>query len=331
MGAESKKLSFVTWLRAIGVIFILLCHYVGVNRNAYVQMSGQFFNIGNDIFFIVSGFCFGIKKNLGHIGEWYLKRLQRIIIPYEIMVFAYLTANVLLGMTIDIKQWGIQIVGMQGWNGVYGIGHTWFVTSIILCYLMTPVLVALLDDKNNIKLVVLILMILPLFITYCLENIFVEATLIIPICWYALAFIVGRYYNYIVIRQKSVFLYLSLITVSLGGRLVARKYIDGTTLYDVIICGYTHAIIAFCFFALSLRFLNDRKANRIVKAIDELSYEIYLWHYMFTVGPLTLFGSTPWWITDCILVTMVTIIVALLMKKLATFINQKIEVVVWKN
>lgn len=52
---------------------------------------------------------------------------------------------------------------------------------------------------------------------------------------------------------------------------------------------------------------------------------------MFTVGPLALFGSTPWWITDCILVTMVTIIVALLMKKLATFINQKIEVVVWKN
>lgn len=89
-----------------------------------------------------------------------------------------------------------------------------------------------------------------------------------------------------------------------------------------------HSILFFCTFP---SFLNDRKANRIVKAIDELSYEIYLWHYMFTGGPLTLFGSTPWWITDCILVTMVTIIVALLMKKLATFINQKIEVVVWKN
>ena len=61
MGAESKKLSFVTWLRAIGVIFILLCHYVQQSQNAILNISAQFFNIGVELFIILSGFLFGIR------------------------------------------------------------------------------------------------------------------------------------------------------------------------------------------------------------------------------------------------------------------------------
>lgn len=46
------------------MVSILLCHYVQESTNAYIQMSAQLFNIGVNIFFIISGFCFGLQGEI---------------------------------------------------------------------------------------------------------------------------------------------------------------------------------------------------------------------------------------------------------------------------
>ena len=53
--------NFATWIRSFGVVAILLCHFVEQNSNPYLQMSAQLFNIGVEIFFILSGFLFGTR------------------------------------------------------------------------------------------------------------------------------------------------------------------------------------------------------------------------------------------------------------------------------
>ncbi len=63
----NRQTDFVTWLRAFAVVSILLCHYVPESTNAYIQMSAQLFNIGVNIFFIISGFCFGLQGEIKEV------------------------------------------------------------------------------------------------------------------------------------------------------------------------------------------------------------------------------------------------------------------------
>lgn len=146
---EINTKNFVVWLRAIGVVFILLCHYTAQSGNVYGIMSAQFFNIGNYIFFVVSGYCFGIHRRMQSVTVWYKRRIRRIFIPYEIMLFVLLIANIVTAQKIDVCQWLVQVIGLQGWNGVYGAIHTWFITSILGCYFVTPILERLRDDEKN--------------------------------------------------------------------------------------------------------------------------------------------------------------------------------------
>lgn len=81
---DRQTLNFITWLRIFAVICILLCHYAQESNNVYVKMTAQFFNIGVSIFFIISGFCFGIQGALVDWKKWYKKRAKRIFIPYEL-------------------------------------------------------------------------------------------------------------------------------------------------------------------------------------------------------------------------------------------------------
>ena len=195
---SKKSIGFITYLRALGVVFILLCHYTQVSGNRYLEMSAQFFNIGNDIFFIISGFCFGIQKNIDSISKWYKKRAKRIFVPYELMIVVLFVVHVIVYGRIERKKWLLQIFGLQGWNGVEGATHTWFITSLLLCYLLTPLIVGITrecSENDAIKKLILFYAIAPIIIIYCSNGLGIESTLITPIFLYAIAFVIGYYFE----------------------------------------------------------------------------------------------------------------------------------------
>ena len=199
-----------------------------MSQNSYVHMSAQFFNVGNDIFFIISGFCFGMQNfGSGKIKDWYKKRIRRIFIPYEVMLAVLLIVTIARGGDIDIMDWGRQIIGMQGWHGVHGAGHTWFITSLLLCYLITPLLDIIIEEIKSINLIICFI-VFPIVITYGLSNIFEEPILIIPICWYSIAFILGKNYLLFTINSKKCIAALGIMVISILVRLFARMILDGT-------------------------------------------------------------------------------------------------------
>ena len=81
-----KQTEFVSYLRTFSVLSILLCHLVSENPSSYVQMTAQFFNIGVELFIIISGFCFGLQGEIKDWRKWYGKRARRIYIPYELFL-----------------------------------------------------------------------------------------------------------------------------------------------------------------------------------------------------------------------------------------------------
>lgn len=86
----NKQTAFILYLRTFSVLSILLCHLVQANPSSYVQMTAQFFNIGVELFIIISGFCFGLQGKIDDWKKWYGKRVQRIYIPYELFCWYYL-------------------------------------------------------------------------------------------------------------------------------------------------------------------------------------------------------------------------------------------------
>ncbi len=57
---RNGEIYFVTWLRAVAVALILSCHLASWSENRILLIMSQILNVGVPIFFILSGFLFGI-------------------------------------------------------------------------------------------------------------------------------------------------------------------------------------------------------------------------------------------------------------------------------
>ena len=94
----NEKLSFISYLRVFAVLCILACHVCNEASIGAIQSLGQLFNIGVQIFLIISAFCFGRQGTIDNIKFWYFKRIKRIAFPYEtffiILAVIYIIKNV---------------------------------------------------------------------------------------------------------------------------------------------------------------------------------------------------------------------------------------------
>lgn len=197
MTNSEKRIDFITRLRAISTIFILMCHLTTHCSIGLIAMTSQFFNIGVDIFFIISGFLFGLKNDISSPVKWYLKRIKRIFIPYEIFVIILLIIHLIKGIFSFTVDWVLLIFGMQGSVvNVLGAEQTWFITPLLICYLFTPILAKLtdkLDSKVKKALFISVLIVLPIILSL-FESPAVK-TLLAPLSCYSLAYLLGKNFD----------------------------------------------------------------------------------------------------------------------------------------
>lgn len=328
---QKDKLNFAVWLRAFGVLLILACHFTQQSGNAYIIMSSQFFNIGNNVFFILSGFLFGMKSEteFQKMLSWYKKRLLRIYLPYESMLIILFAADFLVLKKIDFSRWIPQVLGVQAWNTVFGATQTWFVTSILICYLLTPLVAKCCYEIRDNKKVCLtffaFLAVMPAIVPYTFSGIIVEASIITPIFWYSAAFLIGNNFERIPLQKRYAALAFALMSCGFVIRLLCRAVSDDTILYNYIIAGYTHAFGAFCIFYIFAVCFEKVRPWKIVTCFAGISFEVYLWHYMFTDGPLRLFGLTGLWGTDCVIVLVISIFLAFVANRIIGYIFQRLR------
>lgn len=321
---KHKRLNFVSWLRVFGVLLILLCHFTQESSSALLNMSAQFFNVGTHVFLLLSGFLFGIQgKPSGSPVQWYKKRLKRIYFPYEIMVCVLLVIHLLTHQNIEVTQWVLQFLGFQGWDGVLGAGHTWFVTSILICYLLTPLIAFAIDrgrESEKLAVTAVISLILPIVLTI---PIFSDVSLLLmPLSSYILGYVLGRHFDKTKLGKKSAVLSAGIMIVAVIVRLAGRQLFDGTVLYISIIVTYTQIVIALSIFLIFAMVFKNRIPTRTISFLDSISFEIYLWHYMFTVGPIRLFGIMGNWALDCVVVSAITVFIAFVARKLCSIVSK---------
>ncbi len=229
-------------------------------------------------------------------------------------------------------RWLALIFGMQGSVViVLGADHTWFITPILISYAITPLLhrLSLWLDHGRGKLALrAALLFTPLLLDPLLSALVPPAflsTLSCPVVFYILALFLGERFESVHIRRPHAALAAAGIILAFGARLVARHFIDGTIWYDRVIVQYTHGIAAFCIFTLFAYFLNRAAPPKAVRGINRVSFEIYLYHAMFTFGPLKLLGATGVWPLDCLLVIAATLALAIPANLLTTWVTKRIE------
>ena len=307
---------FISYLRVFAMILILACHIVQEHNNVYINMTAQFLNVGVSIFIIISGYLYGKKEIKEEYFKWIIKRAKRILVPmYFFMVFL-LIINLVIGNNIKISNWIAYIFNLQGFQiYVHGAEHLWYLTIIMICYLITPILNKYKTKISNKKLIIYIFIgvLLQLITSYFINT--QLGIYIIYLLLYIIAYSIGCRVN-IIISMKLMFSSILLAGISGILRISARVLFDNSILYNVIIVGYTQGLIAFCIFYIFIYICRNLKENKVINFFDSISFEIYLVHYMYVVGPLRVMGLTNSFIVNTIITLVISILTAIVLKKI---------------
>ena len=113
-----RERNAISFIRMLATVSIVLCHFA--SWDSRLSAVGQFLNVGVPVFFLISGFLYGLK-DISKPTQWLLKRCLTVLIPvylYYLVSGLLLLAIGKLGV-IEIKRVLIQMLNLQGFAGGY--------------------------------------------------------------------------------------------------------------------------------------------------------------------------------------------------------------------
>lgn len=311
----------LSMVRLIAMISIIMCHilqYIG-------NMACYYLNVGVYLFLFISGYLYGTKE-IHDVITFYKKRLIRILVPYYLMLSVIIIVNLLQGETMTIKALLSSALCLQ-WYGetVPNCGHLWYISCILFCYLITPILqwIAQQNKKSSLlkKSFLLAFSILMLQIIYSLGGMKQATTSILP---YILGYFISVNKNKL--RSYGRYSFIGLIA-SLG--LFCVMYAsEALGYFDIpnLVLDYYKSVVAV---AVSVFFIQRSFENtRIQKMLDfsdKYSYGIYLTHHIFILGSLSVMSLTPYWQMNVAIAFSVAIITGLLLIWLSDKITNRLR------
>lgn len=322
----NKKLEscIISYVRIFSMILIFLCHLVQESNSNILNQTAQIFNVGVFIFLFISGFLFGQKK-IDNIKKWYIKRGIRILIPlYIFMIGMFILRGIVFNNGIEFDKCINYLFNVQGFfGGILGARHLCFLSTLMICYLITPLL-----DKgkiiiNNIKqCIVGLVVIVGIQLLTCY---FINTRVGLQIT-YVLIYIIAYFISYLWKRKITLIrvLLLDIIAIIfLAIRFFSKNYFDGSILYENIIVIYEQIIFAISIFMTIyylLMIINKKREisiGKIIKYIDNISFYFYITHYMFLVGPVRVMNLTNNFILNSIIAIFISYILAVLLMKIS--------------
>mgnify|MGYP004459918067 FL=1 len=277
-------------IRICGAFFIFLCHACSESGSSIGVALGQVFNVGVPIFFILSGYLHGQRTAPTSKLRWYLKKLKRLLMPLYIFVVILAVLYRVVGLPIDMSCWWQTIVPICGLTQIYipGCGQLWFLTHLLVCYLITPVL----QGCDRLKRRGIALMALTWF-AFCMVLAYTVPPIWCTLLNSILSYTIGFYaLPYLLNRKRSYSLLIGIAVLSCCCRLTFRHFFDETPFYNSVateLCALVLALSVIVFL-FQVGELFETTASSSVKlcvaALGKRTYGFYLVHYIFLTGPL---------------------------------------------
>lgn len=284
----------ITVIRILACCSIYICHvfegYYETTGSMIGAAGGMLFNIGVPIFFILSGYLYSTKKvEASHVLKWYGKQGKKLFIPlwfFLLGVFAVHAAN---GIYHSWFKWLQNILPVIGITERYlpGCGHLWYITDLIVCYLLTPLFMKLAQPKH-LWWIAGSYILIKLVGAYTIPPIY--STLLASIGSYLFGFYFFR------ISKKFFKVIRWLLPVALILRILLKLLFDGTPLYDNFLVDLCHKFLAVAIIAtiypIASQLYTRARLVQVLNRLSQYTYEFYLVHSPVINGPVALSFSS---------------------------------------
>ncbi len=294
---SSKQDNAISYVRLVAMAMIVLCHFF----QFYSCELAYWFNVGVQIFFVISGFLYG-SKDIDSPIDFICRQFKKILIPYYVFLtvaFVLYAIFARASLSLDAVARAVFCVGT-----VDGLGHLWFIGYILACYLLTPYLYWLRKKIEGYSLLGMTL----IYIAVCLMLV-VLGTLTNSyfrpdrICCYIVGFAISSWSNRC---GKGVFKWLLVafgsLAIILNGVRIYLKYfhtLSGAGLLVKLftfIEPYCHLLLGVALF-LGLYLAFSRLGACILNTLsDKYSFYVYIVHLLFILSPfstMSLFDFAP--------------------------------------
>ena len=275
----------ISALRLLSMCSIVACHICQL----YGLGISWVLNIGVQVFLVISGWLYGMRPDVVDAGCWYIKRLLRICLPYWLVLIPLLVVDVFFAtQVVTVKTVILSIAGVRS-GSVPNAAHLWYISVMLLCYLVTPILSVLWRRLGLWPLVL-----------FAFAFLFFGNCVVAQGIWcvdYVIAFILGR-----LVRdgfQEKKALSVTSIVFFWGGCIAfaLAECLLGISAYKVL-----HLLggpLIFSVFRLLIgceAFTPSGRFKLLLTWDDSYSYEIYLVHQILILGDFSLaihFSSMP--------------------------------------
>lgn len=343
----SKKNSAIAVIRVVSMFLIVLCHIV----HYFTFLPGhqalpQLFNVGVYVFLIISGSLYA-DREIPDFKRWILTRWKKLVVPmYVVVVLDFICLSVISGFPgirpLLTFAADLQGIGFLGWKylghldpGVINLGPLWFLTIIMLCYCLIPVLqrhTKVLCRGSGIANKAAPVLVLCAGICFGLE-----AGLGICVAHF-LAFSIGyllkasNSLRYWTAPRKYLFLSAAMV-IGIVVRLLLRAVCDGSGIYTAAV-SLTHTLLGFWLFVTAFvlerfcgRLIDGIANNKVFQWFERYSFYVFLTHGLFCMGDemnVFLLIDTLW--IAMLAFTGLTLLTAIAVKRISDHITASIHI-----
>ena len=168
--AETKRLSYISFLQFIGPILVIIGHAMnGLEYNSILNPIKEWIYIFHmPLFFFISGYLFVYSNGLQRKGyKTFMKeKFWRLLFPYLVLNIIFVVPKFLSSTFINDKvefslEYFIYIFLAPRAN-IWG--HLWFLFALFLVYAISPIFGAVKNKNNKICWIVLILFCIAIYI-----------------------------------------------------------------------------------------------------------------------------------------------------------------------
>ena len=289
-----KKDKSIQLIRVVAMMLIIFDHLVSYTEMPMKEVIVQVTNSGVLIFLFISGYLYG-NKHINNWKNWFIGRIKKICIPMWIfMVFDFFVEYYKFGF-FEIKNIFVYIFNLQGFlGGNIGCHQLWFLSLLMVCYLITPLLQHIKQKEISHKIFGILLIVgivLQLILAYTVNiGMVVGHTLswcMLAMGCYMIGYFAGNSIcnNKIGIRGIGILTVATILTLIIV--LICRRYFDGKIIYDRIIIYYGVIIVDWWLVTILYKmgkYLNNGFLTKIIEHIALISYEVYIVHGLIIIA-----------------------------------------------
>ena len=287
----------ISIIRVLAMISIIVGHWLTMKEINHFQFGA----IGVQVFLFISGWLQS-EKQIVNFPKWFLSKAKRIMLPYYIGLVLIIVLRFFLHIGTSKAAILIHAINLQGLSKlisfadvpvITGYGHTWFLTILAICYLLTACLKRFSGIDGAVRRNRKVWFIISILVQIVLMYLGIQIGGL-------LCYFYGYYIKHEESPEKSAFMVLTVIMLlSTALRFLVYVYSHESIAYNVI---FTWSFIALGIWLSLLGMLICERfreksyhiaTSKAWRFLDLASYPLFLMHYMFLKGDLSVEKWVP--------------------------------------